>query len=67
MPKRQAPWGVEFFKRHVKDDPTECVPARDFLDDIPTKVAARMVAVLDAVADAPPPPLSVVFNWQDGN
>lgn len=30
-------------------------PALDFLADSPTKVRATMIAVLDAVADAPPP------------
>ncbi len=64
MPKRQEAWGVEFFKRHIKDDATESVPARDFLDEIPTKVAARMVAVLDAVADAPPPAYSGGGYWE---
>jgi hypothetical protein len=40
----------------VDDDPAQSVPGRDFLDQVPEKVAARMVAVLEAVAAAPPPP-----------
>jgi len=31
------------------------VPAIDFLDGCPAKVAANLLAVLDAVAEAPPP------------
>lgn len=51
---KSTAWGVEFFQRHVDDDPTEAVPGRDFLDGIPEKVAARIISVLEAVAKAPP-------------
>ena len=64
MAARAQKWGVEFFKRHVSDDPSEAVPAREFLDDIPTKVAARIAAVLDAVAEAPPPAYSGGGYWE---
>jgi hypothetical protein len=41
-----------------------CAPAIDFLDDCPTKVAAHLLAVLDAVADAPPPRYSGGGKWE---
>lgn len=34
------------------------VPAIEFLDGCPTSVAANLLAVLEAVADAPPPKYS---------
>jgi len=40
------------------------VPAIDFLDGCPTKVAAYLLAVLDAVADAPPPRYSGGGQWE---
>lgn len=57
-------WGVEFFKRHKADDPAESVPGREFLDQIPDRVAARIVAVLEAVAEAPPPSYSGGGYWE---
>jgi len=52
------PWRVHFFQRHVDDDETRAVPAKDFLEACPDKVRAMMVAVVKAVADAPPPQFS---------
>lgn len=40
------------------------VPAVDFIDGCPTKVAANLLAVLDAVADAPPPQYSGGGKWE---
>lgn len=40
------------------------VPAIDFLDACPTKVAANLLAVLDAVAEAPPPQYSGGGKWE---
>ncbi len=64
MARRSKAWGVEFFQRHAKDDPAQSVPGRDFLDTVPDKVAARMVAVLEAVAAAPPPAYSGGGYWE---
>ncbi len=36
----------------------------DFLDELPVKVAADIQAVLDAVAEAPPPAFSGGGKWQ---
>ena len=42
-------WDVVFHR-----DAQGNVPADDFLDDCPANVRARLMAVLDAVAEAPP-------------
>jgi hypothetical protein len=39
------------------------VPATEFLDGCPVKVAANLLAVLDAVAEAPPPQYSGGGKW----
>jgi hypothetical protein len=58
------PWAVEFFQRHVDDDADETVPAQAFLDDVPDRVAAKIVAVVQAVAAAPPPAFSGGGMWE---
>jgi hypothetical protein len=40
------------------------VPARDFIDRCPSSVAAKLVAVVKAVADAPPPAFSGGGKWE---
>jgi len=40
------------------------VPTIEFLDRCPTKVAAHLLAVLDAVAEAPPPQFSGGGRWE---
>lgn len=40
------------------------VPADEFLDDCPVKVRARLMATLDAVAEAPPPQFSGGGQWE---
>ncbi len=62
--ERPAPWRVHFFQRHVGDDPTRTVPALEFLRACPTKVEAMIVAVVKAVADAPPPAFSGGGKWE---
>jgi len=56
------PWIIHFFRRHRSDDATESVPAMEFLRSLPAKAEAEIVAVLKAVADAPPPAF-----WAAGN
>ncbi len=58
------PWLIYFFQRHSADDRGESVPGREFLDACPTKVRATMLAVLGAVADAPPPKFSGGGYWE---
>jgi hypothetical protein len=58
------PWRIHFFQRHVDDDAARAVPSIDFLDSLPDKVAAEIHAVLDAVAEAPPPSFSGGGKWE---
>jgi len=59
-----GPWLLHFFRRHRDDDSNESVPGREFLDACPTTVRARMLAVLDAVRNAPPPQFSGGGYWE---
>ena len=61
---RAEPWRIHFFQRHEEDDPTQTVPAQVFLEACPDKVSAKIVAVLRAVADAPPPAFSGGGMWE---
>ena len=62
--KQPTPWKIHFFQRDKADDAERAVPAIDFLDSIPAKVAAEIHAVLDAVAAAPPPSFSGGGKWE---
>jgi hypothetical protein len=48
----------------VADDPARTVPARDFLESCPERVQAQFLAVVKAVADAPPPTFSGGAYWE---
>ena len=52
-------WDIVFYK--AADG---AVPTDDFLDDYPVKVRAQLLAVLDAVAEAPPPQFSGGGRWE---
>lgn len=58
MPSKAA-WDVVFYQTLGG-----AVPADDFLHDCPVKVRARLMAVLDAVAEAPPPQFSGGGQWE---
>jgi hypothetical protein len=60
--QRSASWRVHFFPRHPDDDAAQAIPARDFLERCP--VAARMAAVLRAVAEAPPNAFAGGGYWE---
>jgi Txe/YoeB family toxin of Txe-Axe toxin-antitoxin module len=62
--KPSKPWSIQFFQRDKADDSERAVPAIEFLDSIPAKVAAEIHAVLDAVAAAPPPSFSGGGKWE---
>ena len=53
------PWAVVYYKA-----PDGTVPADEFLFKCPGKVEAEFVAVLDAVASAPPPQFSGGGKWE---
>jgi hypothetical protein len=61
---RPEPWLIHFFQRHIYDDPACTVPGRVFLTDCPPKVRAYFLAVLKAVAEAPPPTFSGGGRWE---
>ena len=58
------PWLIHFFQRHPSDDPGESVPALDFFEELTGKIAAEIHAVLDAVAEAPPPSFAGGGKWE---
>jgi hypothetical protein len=59
-----GPWAVEFFQRSLDDDRNaECI-AGTFLDSIPEQVSAEFHAVLDAVANGPPPSFRGGGKWE---
>lgn len=57
--RRAEPWDVVYYQAN-----DESVPADDFLDGCPTKVSAQFMAVLDDVAEAPPPRYSGGGRWE---
>ncbi len=52
-------WDIVFFMTNQ-----ESVPGADFLDSCPPKVRGTILAVLDAVAAAPPPSFSGGGKWE---
>ncbi len=56
---RSPPWNIVYYA-----EPDGAAPALQFLDGCPTKVEAQMIAVLDAVAGAPPPQFSGGGRWE---
>ncbi len=52
-------WDIVFYKTA-----DERVPTDEFLDGCPLKVRAQFLAVLDAVAEAPPPKFSGGGRWE---
>lgn len=58
------PWEIRFLRRHPGDDPGEGCPGRDFLRRCPGSVATNLLAILDAVASAPPPQFSGGGMWE---
>lgn len=61
---RSGPWKIHYFQRHADDDATESCPTKDFLNSVPVEVAAEIRAVLEAVAEAPPPSFSGGGKWE---
>lgn len=64
LPKWKEPWLIHFFKRHKADDSAQALPGREFLDACPTAVRAKLIAIITAVADAPPPMFSGGGKWE---
>ncbi len=53
-------WDIVYYQ----DRHTGAIPGADFLDGIPDKIEAKILAVLDAVAAAPPPSFSGGGMWE---
>ena len=65
LPTAPDPWRIHFFQRHEEDNAAKTVPGRSFLADVcPDKVRMTMLAVLKAVAEAPPPQFSGGGKWK---
>ncbi|HEY1732871.1 MAG TPA: hypothetical protein VGG23_00390 [Acidimicrobiales bacterium] len=62
--KDSGKWRVHFFRRHQEDDPSESVPTIDYSETLSTSAVAEINAVLDAVANAPPPTFSGGGKWE---
>ncbi len=62
--QQRTPWVIHFFQRHPSDDRGCAVPARDFLESCPPNIQAQFLAVVKAVADAPPPSFSGGGYWE---
>jgi hypothetical protein len=52
------------FQRHRDDDPHERWPAEEFLDACPESVRDDLIAIIDAVAESPPPQFSGGGMWE---
>ena len=69
VPLKTAPqptdaYDIAYFRRHRDDDLDEPVPGREFISSCPTSVQAKLVAVLIAVAAAPPHRFSGGGFWE---
>jgi hypothetical protein len=58
------PWSIVFFQRHRENDRTEAVPGAEFLQACSPGVRANLVAILKAVAEAPPPRFAGGLQWR---
>ncbi|WP_343710181.1 hypothetical protein [Mycobacterium sp.] len=59
-----APHRIEFFQRQADDNAAESAPGFEFLMTCPPKVQATMLAVLKAVAEAPPKRFAGGGHWE---
>lgn len=59
-----SPWAIVFFQRHRDDDQARSVPGAEFLESCPTSVRADLVAIVTAVAEAPPMKFAGGGQWQ---
>lgn len=57
-------WQVVYFKRHREDDLDQRCPGLEFLRTCPKKVAAKLIAIIDAVVAAPPPHFTGGGMWE---
>lgn len=62
--KDGIPWYIHFFRHAELDDADGSVPTIDFFETLSPAVVAECNAVLDAVAQAPPPAFSGGGKWE---
>lgn len=55
---------IAYLRRHRDDDPAQAVPAQLFLNAVPPAVAARLRAIVIAVAQAPPHKFAGGGKWE---
>lgn len=55
---------IAYLRRHQDDDPARAVPAQLFLNAVPPAVAARLRAIVIAVAQAPPHKFAGGGKWE---
>lgn len=58
------PWDIVVFQRHRDDDPNGRCPAERFFSEIPDSVATDLFAIIDAVAQSPPPQFTGGGMWE---
>lgn len=59
-----SPWAIVFFQRHPDDDRSQSVPGAEFLESCPIGVRADLVAIVKAVAEAPPMRFAGGGQWE---
>jgi len=57
-------WDVVVYQRHRDDDPRQSCPAEQFLNECPDSVARDLIAIVDAVAESPPPRFTGGGMWE---
>lgn len=64
IPHEGKKWRIHFFQRPASEDLQRSVPTVEFLDRLSDTVVAEIQAILDAVAEAPPPSFSGGGKWE---
>lgn len=62
--QKNKKWQIHFFQRPRSEDPHLSIPTKEFLDGLSDSVVAEFQAILDAVAEAPPPSFSGGGKWE---
>ena len=61
---RRQKWKSQFLQRPRSEDPQQSIPTMEFLDRLSDTTVAEFQAILDAVAEAPPPSFSGGGKWE---
>ncbi|MEU2798716.1 hypothetical protein [Streptomyces sp. NPDC007117] len=63
-PSTDDPHQIVYFRRHLDEDAAETCPGREFMQQCPSGVRAKLKATLTAVAGAPPKRFSGGGFWE---